>query len=110
MKKSLKPALIFSLLFFTATALLVLSYVGIKLECEVMVKEKVNAEDRLETGLNTKIDYTARYQLLNSEERITGIAQTELGMLRDSTSSSSIFISTEEINRVAAASSGGQYD
>ena len=102
MKKSLKPALIFSLLLFTTAALLVLSYVGIKLECEVMVKEKLNAEDRLETGLNTKIDYTARYQLLNSEERIAAIAQTELGMLRDSVSSPPVIISTDEINRVAA--------
>ena len=79
MKKSLKPALIFSLILFTVTALMVLAYVGIKLECEVKVKEKVNAEDRLETALNTKIDLTAKGQVLNAPERITSIARDELG-------------------------------
>lgn len=101
MKKSLKPALIFSLLLFTAAALMVLAYVGIKLDCEVMVKEKVNAEDRLETGLNTRIDYTARFQLLNSEERITAIAREELGMIRDSVGNTLLVIPAAEVNRIA---------
>ncbi len=100
MKKSLKPALIFSLLLFTAVSLMVLAYVGVKLECEVKVKEKVNAEDRLETGLNTKIDYTARQQLLDSEERITAIAREELGMVRDSMSNTRMIISAAEVNRI----------
>jgi cell division protein FtsB len=101
MKKSLKPVLVFSLLLFTSVVLIVLGYVGIKLECEVLIKEKLNAQEKLETGINKKINFTAQYQLLNSEERITGIAKNELGMIKDSSSNFQLAVSSEEVQRIS---------
>ncbi len=100
MKKGSKPFLFFSILFFTAFIVLVLIYVGIKLKCEELTKEKVLAEQQLDQKNNWQVNLTVKNQFLMSEERITGIAESELGMIRGGMSSLSIGISKKKIGNI----------
>ncbi len=100
MKKGSKPFLFFSILFFTAFIVLVLFYVGIKLKCEELTREKVLAEQQLDQKNNWQVNLTVKNQFLMSEERITGIAETELGMIRGGISPMSIEISKKKIENI----------
>ncbi len=82
MKRSAKPLIFFSLFVFVAFTFLMLIYVGVRLECEKLTKEKVLSEGRLNDVKNWKINLIAQDQALSSEERIVNIAETELGMIR----------------------------
>ena len=82
MKKSAKPLLIFNLSFFLMFAFLILGYIGFKLECEKLIREKVETEKSLADIKNLKVNLIAENQALSSEERIVNIAQDELGMVK----------------------------
>ncbi len=82
MKKSVKPLIVFVVFIFVSSTLLILLYVGIKLECEKLTKEKVLTENKLVEVKNWKTNLIAQDQALSSEERIEAIAQNELGMVR----------------------------
>jgi hypothetical protein len=82
MKKGSKPGIIIILLLLIMAALTVLSYVAIKKKCEVLTKDKVLAVEDLGLAKNRRISLVAQLQMLTSEERITGIAVNELGMIK----------------------------
>lgn len=82
MKKSAKPLIAFIIFVFASSTFLILIYVGLRLECEKLTKEKVQTEAKINELKNWKINLTARDQSLSSEERIVEIAHDELGMVR----------------------------
>ena len=100
MKKGSKPFLFFSVLLFTTFIVLSLFYVGIKLKCEELTKEKILSEQQLDLKKNWQVDLTVKYQFLTSEERITEIAEKELGMIRGGPSILKIEISKQKTETI----------
>jgi cell division protein FtsL len=100
MKKGSKPFLIFSVLLFTTFIVLILFYVGIKLKCEELTKEKILAEKQLDLKKNWQVNLTVKNQFLTSEERITGIAEKDLGMIRGGAPALIIKISKQKTDEI----------
>ncbi len=82
MKKSLKPIVAYLLFVLIVGAVVVVGYVSIKLECEVLTKRIVLTEDELLAVNNKQVSLIAEVQYLTSEEVIVPVAQTELGMIK----------------------------
>jgi cell division protein FtsL len=100
MKKGSKPFLFFSVLLFTCLIVLILFYVGLKLKCEELTKEKILAEKQLELKNNWQVNLTVKHQFLSSEERITEIAEKELGMIRGGSPVLKVRINKEQIEEI----------
>lgn len=100
MKKGSKPFLFFSVLLFTCFIVLILFYVGLKLKCEELTKEKILAEKQLELKNNWQVNLTVKHQFLSSEERITEIAEKELGMIRGGAPVLKVRIDKEETDKI----------
>lgn len=98
-KQSSKPLLVFGLMLFICSALIVLSYVGIKVRCEELVKEKVLEEEKLNLKRNEKIALIAEHQNYNSEERITFLAE-ELGMIKQVEAPVKLKVDKEKIEKL----------
>ena len=103
MKKSAKPSIMLGLFVFVIYAFLMLAYVGVKLECEKLTKDKVLAYEKLAQVKNWKVNLIAQDQALSSEERIVGIAQDELGMVRRTEPQLVVKVSKEKIEHIAEA-------
>ncbi len=103
MKKSIKPFIALCLFIFVVLAFLTLAYVGVKLECEKMIREKVIAEQKLDDLKNSSINLTAQNQALSSEERIVTIAQNELDMVKQTEPPVLMTVSKEKINKISEA-------
>ena len=101
MKKSAKPTILFVLFVFVAYTFIILLYVGVRLEYEKLTKEKVLAQQRLSDVKNWKINLLVQDQALSSEERIVGIAQDELGMVRDTVQPIILNVSKEKIEKIS---------
>ena len=101
MKKSSKPLIAVVVLFLITIAVLVLGYVSIKLKCEMMTKQKVLTEERLNAKKNTKVSLIAEYQFYSSEDRIVEIAKDELGMIKQNSPSIKIDVSKEKIQVIS---------
>ncbi len=82
MKRSAKPLILLTLFYMVTITLFILGYVGIKLNCEELTKQKVLAEQELENIKNWKLNLSAQQQALTSEDRIIPIAEEELGMIK----------------------------
>ena len=98
--KNSKPFLGYGLLTGIALTLYALSYVGIKLECESLIKDKVITIQNYSSAQNVRLNLTAEFQLLNSEERIVEIAQNELGMVKSPAPVLTLSVSGEKIERI----------
>ncbi len=103
MKKSAKPSILFGLFVFVAFTFLILVYVGVKLECEKLTREKVLTQEKLGDIKNWKINLVAKYQELSSEERITEIAADELGMVKMAQPPAVLTVSKERIDEISKA-------
>ena len=103
MKRSAKPVIFFVLFVFVSYTILILMYVGVRLEYEKLTREKVIAQQRLGDVKNWKVNLLAQDQALSSEERIVGIAQNELGMVRDSGQVIILNVSKEKIDKISKA-------
>lgn len=101
MKKSAKPVIFFVLFVFVSYTILILLYVGIRLEYEKLTREKVIAQQRLGDVKNWKVNLLVQEQALSSEERIVDIAQNELGMERDSAQVIILNVSKEKIDKIS---------
>ncbi len=99
-KKGSKPFLFFSLMLFTSFIVLVLFYVGIKLKCEELTKEKILSEKQLDLKSNWQVNLTVKQQYLSSEERITEIAEKELGMIRGGPPVLKVKVDKEQIENI----------
>ena len=95
-----KPFLGYGLLTGIAITIYALSYVGIKLECESLIKDKVITIQNYSSAQNEKLNLTAYFQLLNSEERIVEIAQNELGMIKCPAPVLTLSVSRDKIERI----------
>jgi cell division protein FtsL len=101
MKKSLKPFIAMILLIFIALTFLILSYVRIKLECEMLIKDKVLAEEKFNSKKNWRVNLVAQHQFLSTKERIAEIAKNELGMVEKTDYDTILIVSKDKINRIA---------
>jgi cell division protein FtsL len=103
MKKGSKP-LIFSVLFLLVSySLLVLGYVGVKLECELLTKEKFDKQKNLNSKKNKQVSLIAEVQYLSSEERIVKIAAEELNMIRRHDPVLTLTVSKDKIEKIDEA-------
>jgi cell division protein FtsL len=100
MKKGSKPFLFFSVLLFTVFIVLILFYVGLKLKCEALTKEKILAEKQLDLKNNWQVNLTVKQQFLSSEERITEIAEKELRMIRGGPPVLRVKVDKEQIEKI----------
>lgn len=82
MRKGSKPFIFFVLFLLFTYSLLVLGYVGVKLECEILTKEKIESQKILDSKKNYQVSLIAGMQNLSSEERIVKIAVDELNMIK----------------------------
>ena len=82
MKKSAKPLILLILFYIVAITLFILGYVGIKLKCEELTKQKFLTEQELENTKNWQLNLSAQNQALTSEDRIVPLAENELGMIK----------------------------
>ncbi len=80
--KNSKPLIGYLLVIGVVITFYLLGYVGFKLKCESLIRQKVMAEESLSSAKNWKLNLTAQYQFLNSSERIVEIAGNELGMVK----------------------------
>ncbi len=99
-KKGAKPFLFFSILLFTSFIVLILFYVGIKLKCEELTKEKILSEKQLDLKNNWQVNLTVKHQSLSSEERITEIAEKELGMIRGGPPVIKVQVDKEQVENI----------
>ena len=95
--KNSKSFLGYGLSIGIALTLYALSYVGIKLKCEALIKDKVLSTQNLSSVQNEELNLTAQNQYLNSEERIVYIAQSELGMIKGDSPIIILLVSREKI-------------
>jgi cell division protein FtsL len=100
MKKGSKPFLFYTILLFTSFIVLILFYVGIKLKCEELTKEKILSEKQLELKNNWQVNLTVKQQFLSSEERITEIAEKELGMVRGNAPVLKLKLDRQQIDKI----------
>jgi cell division protein FtsL len=103
MKKSSKPLIALGLLVFMGMTFLTLSYVGIKLKCEVLLKEKVLAEEKLNAKKNWRVNLVAQHQYLSARDRIVGIAKNELGMVEKNDPDTILIVSKDQIKKIKEA-------
>ena len=103
MKKSAKPLIFFNSFVFIVITSLILAYVGVKLECEKLTREKVLTEEKLKEIKNWRVNLTAQDQDLSAEERIVGIAESELGMVRRTEAPLQLDVSKEKIEEISKA-------
>jgi len=101
MKQSAKPLIIFYLSIFVLFSFLILAYIGVKLECEKLVRENIETQKSLSDIKNLKINLIAEDQALSSEERIVDIAQNELGMVKRTTPPPVLTVSRSEIEKIS---------
>ena len=100
MKKSSKPKIFFVLILLAAYTSLILGYVGTKLECELLVKEKFDSQKILDAKKNRHINLLAELQFLSSEEKIVKIAREELGMVRRTEPEIILNLSKDKIDKI----------
>ena len=98
--KNSKPLLGYGLLAGIVITLYALSYVGIKLKCESLIKDKVITAQNFNSSKNEGLNLSAQFQFLNSEERIVEIAQNELGMVKGPASVLTLSVSREKIEQI----------
>lgn len=80
MKKGSKQYLLMGLMFCLVLAVFAILYVSIKLQCESNIKEKVLSGNNLKAKNNWRLNLTAQYQYLTSEDIISKTAQENLQM------------------------------
>jgi cell division protein FtsL len=100
MKKGSKPFLLFVLFLLMTYSLLILGYVAVKQECELLVKEQVESGKALDMLRNKQVSLIAEIQNLTSEERIVKIASEELNMIKRSEPKILLTISKEKIEMI----------
>ena len=101
MKKSSKPILFFVLVLLAAYTSLILGYVGTKLECELLVKEKFDSQKIFNAKKNRRVNLLAELQFLSAEERIVKIAREDLGMIRRTEPEMILTLNKGKVDRIS---------
>lgn len=100
MKKSIKPVIAFSLISFLLLAAFLLGYISVKIKCDQLKREKVFKETNILNIQNNRQDLVAQLQNFSSEQRITEIALSELGMIKRTDPRIVIEVSREKIDLI----------
>ncbi|NCS87159.1 MAG: hypothetical protein AUK34_07005 [Ignavibacteria bacterium CG2_30_36_16] len=100
MKKSAKPLIMYALFLIVTGTVLVLGFVGIKIENEVLTKQKLSAEEKINSLKNERINLIAEYQNYSSEERVLEIAMQKLNMIRPTEPAEIKFANKEKIEMI----------
>ena len=100
MKSGSKPLIVLVIFLSITGAVLILSYVSIKLKCEEITMQKVIAEEKLNSKNNLRVNLIAQEQFYSSKERISEIAELELGMVRKPSQNLSISVLKEKIDEI----------
>jgi cell division protein FtsL len=103
MKKGAKPAIFFVLFIMVAYAAVILGYVGVKLECDLLTKEKFESRKLLDAKRNRNLNLLAEVQFLSSEERIVKIAQEELKMIKRTEPKIVMHVNKDKIKKISDA-------
>ena len=101
MKKGSKPFIFFVLFLLGTYSLLILGYVGVKLECERLTKEKFDMQKILDSKKNRQVSFIAEVQNLSSEERIVEIASEELNMIKGKDPKLILTVSKDKIEKIS---------
>jgi cell division protein FtsL len=100
MKKRKRFNLI-SLIFYTVLfGVIILLYIGLKLEIEKKTKEKTNLEEILYTRKNENTMLMVEVQKLKDEERIVPLAESRLGLIKFNSPDLIIEVDPEELEQV----------
>lgn len=83
MKKSSKPIIFLLITLLLIVTVFALATIGLKLKYEQFLLQKDKAEKTYKAESQRKIKLTAEYQTVTAEERIVGVAGTELGLIRN---------------------------
>lgn len=102
MKKTYKPYIILSIVSIAVVTILMLLYVAVKLECERSVKEKNILEHDLVSAQDRHKDLITTVKILEAEERITIIAESELNMVKSVDKYYKIKVNGEKIREIEA--------
>ena len=81
--------------------LFILGYVGIKLNCEELTRQKVLIRQELENIKNWKLSLSAKQQALTSEDKILPIAEEELGMTKPDQAPVVLIVDKNQIEKVS---------
>lgn len=100
MKKGSKLLVVNILFIFVVFTVVLLSYIGIKLENESMTKKKLSMEERLSSLKDTRNSLIAEVQYYSSEVRIVDVAVNELEMIRPQQSAEIKYVSKEKIEMI----------
>lgn len=100
MKKGSKPVLFFIFFLLITYSLIILGYVAVKQECELLVKEQVESSRALDLVKNKQVSLIAELQNLSSEERVVKIASEELNMVKRKEPEISLIVSKEKIEKI----------
>jgi cell division protein FtsL len=100
MKKGSKPLIFFAFFLLVTYSLLILGYVAVKQECDLLVNEKVESEKALDLIKNKQVSLIAETQNLISEERIVKIATEELNMIKRTEPKILLNVSKEKIEKI----------
>lgn len=103
MKKGSKPFIFFVLFLLVTYSLLLLGYVSVKLECELLTKQKFEAQKILDSKKNKQVSLIAEVQNLSSEESIVKIAFEELNMIKRKDPKIQMTVSKEKIEKINEA-------
>jgi cell division protein FtsL len=100
MKKGSKPLIFFAFFLLVTYSLLILGYVAVKQECDLLVNEKVESEKAFDLIKNKQVSLIAETQNLISEERIVKIATEELNMIKRTEPKILLNVSKEKIEKI----------
>jgi cell division protein FtsL len=100
MKRSAKPLIMYAFFLIVTGTVLVLGFVGIKIENEVLTKQKLSTEEKTNSLKNERINLIAEYQNYSSEERVLEIAMQKLNMIRPTEPAEIKFANKEKIEMI----------
>lgn len=103
MNKSGRLSLLFSLAVIIIIAGIVLAYVVLRLEIERMNKERLTLEESLNSELNRKVSLNVEAQKLESYQRIVGLAEQKLGMVKNTDEITVLEISKDKVEGILNA-------
>ncbi len=101
MKKSAKPLIVILMFLLLVITALVLISVGLRLKYEESVRTKVELQKILKLERTKKVNLIANYQMVVAEDVITRLANTDLGMVKNSKPGIKITVSKDKIEELS---------
>ena len=100
MKRSAKPLIVAILIILLSVTALVLANIGLRFKYEELVRNKVRLEKIVNDERTKKVNLIAEYQAFSSEERITAIAERNLGLIKLTHPKITVTINKNHLNKL----------